>query len=112
MRLKAVQKQEIHNAYDLAIVIIDQCSQVFFDRTAVHSLRPQVLEVFAHAIGDVVRNISLSNYFHMLICPLVIQANYFLQSLPRIHPPLFRRLQSPNPKEDRHKTSKSHRHKY
>lgn len=56
IRLKAVQKQEIHTAYDLAIVIIDQCSQVFFDRTAVHSLRPQVLEIFAHAIGDVVRN--------------------------------------------------------
>jgi len=31
-----------------------RCSQVFFDRTAIRSLRPQVLEIFAHAIGDVV----------------------------------------------------------
>ena len=58
LRLKAIHQPEIHSAYDLAILIIDQCSQVFFDRTAIRSLRPQVLEIFAHAIGDVVSEID------------------------------------------------------
>jgi hypothetical protein len=65
MRLKSVYPQEISSVYDLAIIIIDQCSKVFFDRSGVISLSPQVLEIFAHAIGDVVSPPS-SRSFHYL----------------------------------------------
>ena len=40
--------------FDLAIIIIDQCSGVFFDRTQSVDLQPQVLDNFANAIGKVV----------------------------------------------------------
>jgi hypothetical protein len=62
MRLTSLYQQEIHSAYDLAIIIINQCSQMFFDRSTIRSLRPQVLEIFALAIGDVV---SISDFRNM-----------------------------------------------
>jgi hypothetical protein len=38
-----------------ALLIIDQCSKVFFDRTQPTDDRPEVMDLFAQAIGAVVR---------------------------------------------------------
>lgn len=37
-----------------ATLIIDQCSKVFFDRTQPTDDRPEVMDLFAQAIGTVV----------------------------------------------------------
>lgn len=36
-----------------ACIIIDQCSNVFFDRTKPLDLRPEVMDIFAETLGDV-----------------------------------------------------------
>ena len=53
-RLRAARDDEIRSVFDLAIIIIDQCSRVFFDRTKSTDLQPQVMDTFANAIGRVV----------------------------------------------------------
>ncbi|KAF3759987.1 hypothetical protein M406DRAFT_358672 [Cryphonectria parasitica EP155] len=44
---------EILSVWHLALLIIDQCSRVFFDRTIPLDLRPEVMDIFAEAIGNV-----------------------------------------------------------
>jgi Mg2+ and Co2+ transporter CorA len=39
----------------IALLIIDQCSRVFFDRTKPLDQRPEVIDIFGSAIGNVVR---------------------------------------------------------
>jgi hypothetical protein len=55
MRLKVARKNEIRSVYDLALIIIDECAKVFFDRTKTADRKPQVMDLFATAIGNVVR---------------------------------------------------------
>lgn len=43
-----------------ATLIIDQCSKVFFDRTQPTDDRPEVMDLFAQAIGTVVCITDLS----------------------------------------------------
>lgn len=38
-----------------AFIIIDQCSRVFFDRTKPLDMRPEVMDIFAETLGEVVR---------------------------------------------------------
>ncbi|KAG9235378.1 hypothetical protein BJ875DRAFT_374401 [Amylocarpus encephaloides] len=49
-RLDRTQKRSI---YDLALVIIDECSRVFFDRTKPLDQRPEVVAIFGSAISDI-----------------------------------------------------------
>lgn len=44
---------KIMSARHLACIIIDQCSNVFFDRTKPLDLRPEVMDIFTETIGDV-----------------------------------------------------------
>ncbi|KAG6356053.1 hypothetical protein INS49_015438 [Diaporthe citri] len=44
---------KIMSAWHLASIIIDQCSNVFFDRTKPLDLRPEVMDIFAETLGDV-----------------------------------------------------------
>ncbi|KAL2063961.1 hypothetical protein VTL71DRAFT_4455 [Oculimacula yallundae] len=53
LRLSVCRKGEINSAYDLALIILDQCSRVFFDRTKTADRQPQAMDLFASAIGDV-----------------------------------------------------------
>jgi len=53
-RLDDLQEGDIKSVYDLASIIIDQCSRVFFDRTKPIDERPEVLDIFANAIANVV----------------------------------------------------------
>ena len=43
----------ITSVYDLALVIVDECSKVFFDRTK-PDLRPEVLDMFESTISSIV----------------------------------------------------------
>ena len=58
MRLKYARHGEISSAYDLALVIVDECSRVFFDRTKANDAQPNLIELFADAIRTVVRSTS------------------------------------------------------
>jgi hypothetical protein len=54
IRLKAARKDEVRSVYDLALIIVEQCSRVFFDRAKTTDRQPQVIDLFANAIGRVV----------------------------------------------------------
>lgn len=53
LRLRDARRGEISSAYDLALIIIDECSRVFFDRTRTDERKPNLLDMFADAIRDV-----------------------------------------------------------
>ncbi|KAH8648301.1 hypothetical protein BGZ60DRAFT_499681 [Tricladium varicosporioides] len=53
VRLKGLRQGEIRSVYDLALIIIDQCSKVFFSRSLTADRQPPVMDIFANAIGDV-----------------------------------------------------------
>ncbi|KAI1454279.1 hypothetical protein F4805DRAFT_460944 [Annulohypoxylon moriforme] len=48
-RLKGAGSSDIKSAYDIALVVIDECSRVFFDRTL--DRRPKLIDIFADAIS-------------------------------------------------------------
>ncbi|KAL2174042.1 uncharacterized protein P884DRAFT_280440 [Thermothelomyces heterothallicus CBS 202.75] len=51
-RLGAADTKQITSIYELALVIIDECSKVFFDRTK-PDLRPEVVDMFGSAISNI-----------------------------------------------------------
>lgn len=51
--LSNVDSSQITSIYDLALIIIDECSKVFFDRTK-PDLRPEVVDMFSSAISSIV----------------------------------------------------------
>jgi hypothetical protein len=53
-RLEHLRPGEIQSIHDLTLIIMNQCSTVFFDRTKPADARPQVLDIFANAIAHVV----------------------------------------------------------
>ncbi|KAJ2905503.1 Magnesium transport protein CorA [Zalerion maritima] len=53
LRLKYSRAGEINSAYDLALIIIDECSRVFFDRTRINTRVPNLVDIFADAIRGV-----------------------------------------------------------
>lgn len=44
----------VRSVFDLALIILDECFNTFFDRTKSPDGRPQVLDIFAESIGRVV----------------------------------------------------------
>lgn len=55
---------QIRTVFDLALVIIDECSNTFFDRTKTGDRQPLVLDAFSKAIGNIVsiaRNLKSSS---------------------------------------------------
>ena len=46
--------KNIEEVYDLATLILDQCSKVFFETAGKEDRRPEMLDIFANAIGEVV----------------------------------------------------------
>lgn len=52
MRLKYACQGDISTAYDLALVIVDEASRVFFDRTKTNQTQPNLVELFNAAIRD------------------------------------------------------------
>ena len=54
-RLGSPGGTKIHSACDLALIIIDECGKVFFDRTKTDERQPQVIDIFSEAIGRMVK---------------------------------------------------------
>ena len=54
LRLVAARQNHIRSVFDLALVIFDECSNTFFDRTKTADRQPQVIDSFSEAIGNVV----------------------------------------------------------
>ncbi|KAL2284203.1 hypothetical protein FJTKL_09172 [Diaporthe vaccinii] len=52
-RLKALRKDHIRTVFDLALIILDECSNTFFDRTKTQDRQPQVMDIFSESIGNV-----------------------------------------------------------
>ncbi|KAI1752983.1 hypothetical protein F4782DRAFT_540010 [Xylaria castorea] len=55
-----LEQEEISSIHHLALIIIDQCSRVFFDRTKSLDQRPEVMDLFASAIGYVTEQTAVS----------------------------------------------------
>ncbi|KAH6847764.1 hypothetical protein B0I37DRAFT_151069 [Chaetomium sp. MPI-CAGE-AT-0009] len=51
-RLAGMESHHITSIYDLTLIIIDECSKVFFDRTK-PDLRPEVVDIFGSAISNI-----------------------------------------------------------
>jgi hypothetical protein len=51
--LKSATAEEVRSVYDIASIIIDQNSPIFFDRTEPLDRRPEVMNLLASAIGSV-----------------------------------------------------------
>ncbi|RDA89807.1 hypothetical protein CP533_0874 [Ophiocordyceps camponoti-saundersi (nom. inval.)] len=47
-----LDENEPTTIYDLALIIIDECSKIFFDRTKAPDLRPEVVTIFGSAISE------------------------------------------------------------
>ena len=52
-RLQDIRHGEVASAYDLALIIVDECSRVFFDRAQTDERQPNLVELFADAIRGV-----------------------------------------------------------
>ncbi|KAK1749788.1 magnesium transport protein cora [Echria macrotheca] len=52
VRLQYARPGEVASAYDLALMIVDECSRVFFDRARTGDRKPNLIELFAGAIRD------------------------------------------------------------
>ncbi|KAI8294268.1 hypothetical protein K4K59_005176 [Colletotrichum sp. SAR11_240] len=60
-RIKNARKNQIRSVFDVALIILDECSNTFFDRTKTPDRHPQVMDIFGEAIGNLVY-ISKSQY--------------------------------------------------
>jgi hypothetical protein len=52
----------IRSVLDLALVIFEECSNTFFDRTRTTDKQPQVLDEFSEAIGNIVSRNPIRPY--------------------------------------------------
>lgn len=69
-RLENLQDGQIGSVYDLALLIMNECSTVFFDRTKPIDERPEVLDIFDGAIGYVVCELPRTYKKENLSCPV------------------------------------------
>ncbi|KAI9147647.1 LOW QUALITY PROTEIN: hypothetical protein HJFPF1_12677 [Paramyrothecium foliicola] len=60
-RLSQIRRNHIRSAYDLALIIIDESSSLFFDRTKTDERQPQVMEIFSEAIGNMAHKQTISS---------------------------------------------------
>lgn len=54
-RFETMRDGQIRTIYDLALIILTECTKTFFDRTSTLDRQPRVLDLFSEAIGRVVR---------------------------------------------------------
>ncbi|KAF4949506.1 hypothetical protein FSARC_13450 [Fusarium sarcochroum] len=59
-RLENARPNQIKSVFDLALIIIDECSNTFFDRAETADLQPRVIDKFSEAIGDIARKETTS----------------------------------------------------
>ena len=83
-RLKFARSDEISSAYDLALIIIDEASRVFFDRTKTNDKQPNMVDLFADAIrGVVCHPLQTTNIRSQLLRPEMLTRRDRHTSRPR-----------------------------
>lgn len=63
IKMRSNPDNHVHSIFDLALIILDECFDTFFNRTKTADARPQVLDVFAESIGRVVCILVMSPSF-------------------------------------------------
>ncbi|KAF3811907.1 hypothetical protein GCG54_00003656 [Colletotrichum gloeosporioides] len=56
-RIKNARKNQIRSVFDVALIILDECSNTFFDRTKTPDRHPQVMDIFGDAIGNLIKDL-------------------------------------------------------
>lgn len=59
-RMGALDPDEIQSVYDLALIVIDECSRVFFDPSKLLDQRPEVVDLFSSAISKIAENKTIA----------------------------------------------------
>jgi hypothetical protein len=62
-RLRSAREDEIRTVFDLALIIVDQCSRVFFDRSKSIDRAPNLVDIFADSIRGVVSPLPAPPHF-------------------------------------------------
>ncbi|KZL69939.1 ankyrin repeat protein [Colletotrichum tofieldiae] len=65
-RIKNARKNQIRSVFDVALIILDECSNTFFDRTKTPDRHPQVMDIFAESIGSLQnkQTVSFQHLWH------------------------------------------------
>ncbi|CAN8104755.1 unnamed protein product [Discula destructiva] len=63
-RLQNLRPRHIKTVFDLAVIILDELTNVFFDRTKTANEQPEVLNIFSETIGNINNRQTLS-YHHL-----------------------------------------------
>ncbi|RWA03890.1 hypothetical protein EKO27_g11217 [Xylaria grammica] len=53
IRSRVEEIGSVHTVFELGLIILDECSKTFFDRTKTLDRRPQVIDEFSKAIGNI-----------------------------------------------------------
>ncbi|KAF4123894.1 CorA-like Mg2+ transporter protein [Geosmithia morbida] len=59
-RIGSLDDDEIQSVYDIAFIVIDECSKVFFDQTKPLDQRPEVVDLFSSAISQIAENKTIA----------------------------------------------------
>jgi hypothetical protein len=54
LRLQNARDNDIRSVYDLALIVLDECSNIFFDKVKTSDKQPPVIQLFSEAIANVV----------------------------------------------------------
>jgi hypothetical protein len=60
-RLESLSPYPIRTVFELALIILDECTKTFFDRTKSPDRQPQVIDEFSKAIGNIVSTTELAD---------------------------------------------------
>ncbi|KAK4211780.1 hypothetical protein QBC37DRAFT_289499, partial [Rhypophila decipiens] len=59
-RLRNLPRGQIRTVYDLALIVLSEVTNVFFDRAKTQDNQPQVLDTFERSIGDIIHQQAIS----------------------------------------------------
>ncbi|KAK1856084.1 ankyrin repeat protein [Colletotrichum chrysophilum] len=87
-RIKNARKNQIRSVFDVALIILDECSNTFFDRTKTPDRHPQVMDIFGDAIGNL--TVSFHHLWHWTKRASQLYVSKFkYEDASHLHPPLL-----------------------
>ncbi|KAF4911836.1 hypothetical protein CGCVW01_v011308 [Colletotrichum viniferum] len=91
-RIKNARKNQIRSVFDVALIILDECSNTFFDRTKTPDRHPQVMDIFGDAIGNLtnLQTVSFHHLWHWTKRASQLYVSKFkYEDASHLHPPLL-----------------------
>jgi hypothetical protein len=65
-RLQDIEKGEINNAYDIALLVVDECSKTMFEpKRDVHDPKPEFMRIFQNSIARLVSSFAQCYFQHI-----------------------------------------------